>query len=145
METALENQGEQHGLHHVVLVMGVGDLVAARLLDGLIEGALSHFRAEGAGIAFLSHLKYHLIDIRLYNRVMDAHFLAERLNRAQIKAREAQIHRNRFDFKGSGVEALQAVQGVEHGQAVLSARNSHGNLIPGLYHMKIVHGAPRVA
>ena len=37
MEAAFVNQAHQHGFHHIVLMMGIGNLIAALLLGGLIK------------------------------------------------------------------------------------------------------------
>ena len=57
VETSLEYQGQQHGLNDIVLVVGIGHLIAAHFLDRLIKGAFPHFRAQGAGVAFFALFK----------------------------------------------------------------------------------------
>lgn len=82
MKTSLEDQGKQHGFHHIILMVGIGHLIAAGFLDCLIKRALSHFCAESTGAAFFSDMKYNLINICFYDCIVNIQLSAESLNLA---------------------------------------------------------------
>ena len=84
MEPSLEDKGHQHSLHHIVLVVGIGDFLAPRLFDCLIQGALAHLGTERAGVVLLTLLKNYLGDVRLYNGVFHVQLPAQILDLIQI-------------------------------------------------------------
>ena len=63
MKPALKNQGQEHGFDNIVHMVAVSNLIAAHFLHSLIQSALAHFRAQGAGIGFSAHIKQDMVDI----------------------------------------------------------------------------------
>ena len=90
-------------------MVGISNFITSQLLNRLVEGSFAHLGTEGAGIAFLPNMEHHVIDLGLYNRIPHAQFITERLNRAQVKIREAQIYGNSLDFKFFLVKALKSM------------------------------------
>ena len=122
MEPSLIDQRHQHSFHHIILVMGIGYLIAAFLLYGIVQRALAHLRAERTGIAFLPLLEDHIRDIRSDDGIRDLKLVpADAFDPAQVQVMKAQIHRHRMQFKMLRIEPLQPVQGIKQGQGILSA------------------------
>lgn len=46
MQTSLVKEGEHHGLHNIILVMGIGNLIAAQILYGVIQSAFTRILAQ---------------------------------------------------------------------------------------------------
>ena len=77
MEPSFEDEGHQHGLHYIVLVVGIGYFLTAGFFNGLIQGALAHLGTERAGIVLLALFKDNLSDIRLHNGIFNLQLPAQ--------------------------------------------------------------------
>ena len=73
MEPAFKNEGQEHGFDDIVHMMAVSHLIAAHFLHSLIQSAFAHFRAQRAGIGFLTYIKEDLVDIRSNDPVWNLH------------------------------------------------------------------------
>ena len=146
MKPSLINQRHQHGFHHIVLVVRVGHLIAAFLFYGIVQRALTHFRAERTGIAFLPLLKDHIRNIRPDNSIRDLKLVpANAFDPAQIQVMKAQVHRYSVQLKMLRIKPLQPVQGIQKCQGILASRYPYRDPVALLDHMIIIRSPADIA
>ena len=145
VDAPFKDKGHEHGLHHIVLMMGICHLLAAQFFDGLVQGAFPHLCAEGTGIFLLALLEDDLCDIGLDDGVRHFQFPAQILNLIQVEVPEAQIYCDRMDVEPFRIEAPQALERIEKREAVFAAGDTHGNPVPVRYHLIIVHSLTDIA
>ena len=92
MQTSLVKEGEHHGLHNIILVMGIGNLIAAQILYGVIQSAFTHFGTERTGIIFPAVFKHDFGDRSLYYGVRNLMGGTECPDLVQIQILKSQIH-----------------------------------------------------
>ena len=138
-QAALIKQGEEEGLHCVVIVVAQGDLVNARLQQGGVEGAPAHFGAEGAGIFLPPGLKDHMVHLGGNPVEGDAQLPAVVRQRRQVHARGPHVHRKGLHGKAPRIKLCQPGQGGQQHQGVLPPGYPHGHPLPGGDHIIVLH------
>lgn len=139
VKTAFEDQRKQHGFHNVVLMMGIGNFVAAKLLQLSVQGALTQLGAEGTGIVLLTLLKYNLGNLGFHNGVGNLQFLTEGGNGRQIETWIAKIYSDGLQLEVLRIKTAKIAEGIQQGQTVLSSGNANGNLISFFDHLIFIN------
>ena len=71
MQSALVEEGEQHGLYYIIFVMCIGNLIAPQLLNRIVQCTFTHFRTKRTGIVLLAVFKYDLGNRSLHYGIWD--------------------------------------------------------------------------
>ena len=138
-QPSLIEEGEEEGLHGIVVVVAQGNLIQPQLGHGIVEGSTAHLSAHGAGILFLAHIKNNVKDLGGDDVVGHLQLVTQGLHRAEVHLRHAGMHRQGVELKGHGVELLQPSHGGEQHQGVLPPRNPHSDTVSGLNHIIILN------
>ena len=137
-DSSLENQGHQEGLHRIVVMVPQRDLVASPVKQCLVQCAPAHFRAHGAGIFFLAVVKDYGGNFRIYNGIGHIQLPAQLTDAAVIHVKP-HIYGNGLQRKGLIVVAPQPSQKDKQRKRILAAGHAHGDFIPCINHMIVLH------
>ena len=140
-DAALKQQGHKEGLHGIVVVVAQGDLVAAPVQKGLVQGAPAHFGAHGAGVLLMAMVEDDGTDLRVNGGVGDIQPAAQLRHRGKIHAGKAHVDGDGLQGEGAGMVLPEPGQQGQKGQRILAARHADGDLIAGGDHMIVLHAA----
>ena len=125
----------QNRFDHVVIVMAEGDLVATELLRLFIQPAAAH---SGAQITRRLFDFIHRVEDRdIKNGDRYAHHAGVALDHQAIQLIIPRIHDEEYQLERKLIMALEFLKELCHQHTVLAARNTHGDLIPRLYHVEL--------
>ena len=121
-----------------------GHLINAQLLEGGVHGPPAHFRAHGAGVLFPPQVEDDVENLRLNEVVGHVQLPAQPLHRGKVHPGRAGVDGDGVELKGRGVELPQLRHGVQQHQGVLAAGHPHGDLVPGVDHVVVLHAPAQV-
>ena len=138
-------QTHEKGLHGIVMVMRVGDLIHMVCCGIVVDCAASEERAGKAG-AFVILLRNRACDIDIHNLVGNIELLAECRNRIGVKGIvELRIDGECRDGKISFQTLAQDGEGVGEKDAVLAARYADQDTVALLDQFELHDGAHEFA
>ena len=135
----LVEQGQEEGLHRVVVVVPQGHLVDARLPQGGVEGAPAHLGAQGAGVLLLPGFKDHVVHLGGDPVEGDALPPAPVRHGGQVHPRDAHVHGEGLHREPPGVEPGQPGQPGQEEEGVLPPGHPHPHPLSGGNHLVILH------
>ncbi len=151
-ESSLKEKIQHKGFYHVIKVMTQSDLIASKLLGGIVKHSAAELGAKRAGVGFLTHVENDLGDIGRLHVIGYVQFFAKladgcviRRNAAALQITEPHIHRNRHKLKRNGIEATKLCHRIKQGKRILSRRHADGDFIARLDHRIIVARTSRIA
>ena len=124
-------------LNDVAEVVAQGDLVAAQALSLAVQVAPAHPGAEVAGglLAGVGDLK----NVRLKHCDRDLQQPGVGLDLVAVQLIVARVHHQEHQLKGVGTVALEHLHQLGHQHGVLAAGDAHGDLVPGLDQLIVLH------
>ena len=145
----LVKEGEEKGLDGVVKVVAQGDLGDAPVPDGVVKGPPPHLGAHGAGVLLLPQVEDDVVDLRGQKGVGDLQRLAVGRHRGEVHplapVHAAHVQGEGLHREGLGVKLRQLGQGGQQGEGVLSPGDPHGDPVPRLDHVVVLHAAAGIA
>ncbi len=130
-QAALIKQGEEEGLHCVVIVVAQGDLVNARLQQGAVWRSPGAFWRRGRRDFLPPGLKDHMVHLGGNPVEGDAQLPAVVRQRRQVHARGPHVHRKGLHGKAPRIKLCQPGQGGQQHQRVLPPDTPTATRSPG--------------
>lgn len=136
---SLQEEGHDHGLHRVILMVSQGDLGDPQAVHGGAQGAPPELGAQGAGIFLLAVLKNDLVDGHLFPVIGHLQLPAEVGNGGKVHAWGAAVNGDGYHIKGLGVKLPEPGQSAQCQYGILAAADAYRHRVPPVNHMIILH------
>lgn len=127
----------KYGFYYVVVMMPERDLVTAEFARLCIQIPAPHARANIARRFF--YLKNVVEYLGLKNRDRNTERTRIVLYRLAVRFRISGIHDQKLKLEREFIVLFELLKKLSHGKAVLSARNTHRNLVVRLYQIVRYH------
>ena len=140
-------QVHKKGLYGIVKMVAQSQCGAAVFFCHFVKNPPTHPGAQAARIFLFPFFKDNGAQSGTSNEIGHIQFPAQLLDGGEVRflPTEAGVGGNGDEGKRHGIKCPQFGKSSQEHQGVLSARHSHGDFVPGLYHFIPLHGGAHLS
>ena len=104
--------------YDVILMVGIGNLIASHFLHRFIQRTLPHLGAQRTWVGLFANVEKDIVNIGWNYPVRDIELTAQFNNGTQIEIFKTEINCNCAQFKLLRIESFQSMESIKKGETV---------------------------